>query len=128
MSASPVPPPASEPEHQPKDVVYASIALPDPDHSSTGAWILPHNLESRVQELRSPNRTEAQCWELAGATWDEDWYTKHVYRDEKDTLWVQDPVRTTIEITEDGVTFSGAWKMTRARKNEAIRLKQSNSQ
>jgi hypothetical protein len=116
-------------ESQPSDVVYASIALPDPDRSPTGAWTLPHNLEARIQEFRSPSRTEAQCWELAGAAWEEDWYTRHVHDDdEKVTLWVQDPAKTTIQIAEDGVTFSGAWKMKRARLYEALRLKQSNLQ
>ncbi|KAF2676510.1 hypothetical protein K458DRAFT_424618 [Lentithecium fluviatile CBS 122367] len=71
------PPQPSQSQSRPTEEFYASIVLPDPDHSSTGAWTLPHNLLPRVQEFRSPSRMEAQCWELAGATWDQDWYTCH---------------------------------------------------
>jgi hypothetical protein len=126
MTAPSQPPQSAQ--SQSEGIVYASIDFPDPDRSETGAWLLPHNLEPRIPEFRAPDRTEAQCWELAGATWDPDFYTRSQNPDEKVTLWVQDPARTTVDIRKEGVTFSGAWKMKRSSKFEALGLKQGNTQ
>ena len=106
--------------------VYASMILPDDTRSPTGAWLLPHNLEPCLQEFRSPDRTEAQCWELAGATWDETFYTRNITSD--CIISVLDPEKTKLEVTDDGATFLGGWKVLRSAKREALRLKERNQQ
>lgn len=86
--------------------VYASMNFPDPTRSSTGAWLLPNNLEANIQNFRSSHHTEAQAWELAGAIWDEDFHSRTTFTDV--VMFMFDPVKTTIEIVDDGYNFKGS--------------------
>jgi hypothetical protein len=115
----------TQPPQQSPDPIYASIPLPDPTRAATGAWLLPHNRLAEVDAFRraDPNRTEAEYWALAGATWDEDWFSR-TSSSENMILYIVDPKRTAREITDDGVMFVGAWKMTLGEKRVAFGLRE----
>ncbi|KAF2271714.1 uncharacterized protein EI97DRAFT_470982 [Westerdykella ornata] len=104
----------------------ADIACPDATRSMTGAWILPGSLEARVSELKTqdPSRTPAQCFQLLGAVWKENYYDRS--NDHQMAFYFKDPIQTRRTRVADGIEYRGGWCMTLDQKAEAGRLKAVN--
>ncbi|ORY18427.1 hypothetical protein BCR34DRAFT_596350 [Clohesyomyces aquaticus] len=97
---------------------FSHSSCPDLTRSSTGAWILPAELSSRVAELIAEagdnQRTAAQCYQRLGAEWVQEYYGGP--HDPGKTFYFEDPIRTTISKVRNYMQHRGAWEMTQEQR------------
>jgi hypothetical protein len=121
-----------------------SAFCPDITRSMGGAWILPGTLpiETLVQDMKvqDPSRTTADCFQLVGGVWDEEFFIEPIRSLRRDgeemTFFYLDPLETQRERIdrtyedhgnvehEHGVAYTWAWTMTKKQKAAADRLKE----
>ena len=92
------------------DYAYCS----DPTHHKDGAWLLKTDQSYRVAELRAqdPQLSLPQCYERAGAAWDQTFFEDAHADRSKLIFWYFDPVKSIRRRVPQGLEMQGAWRTT----------------